>query len=205
LGAPAAAPKTVGPLGGDRLLARAVAAPHLSSYSVPVHMSVHIRTPIGIRAQVEATAYVRAPAQAALVIKRASGLAGAFFKGAYKIDLVPQAWPASYRVIGTTRAVVDGATVVQVHAQPRAGAGEVQAVTFTLATPSLQPIAAEWQYAGGGSIRLAYVNGRTGAYTLPLQATIAVDMPHDKLDADGTYGSYALNVPVPAAIFSAAK
>jgi hypothetical protein len=139
------------------------------------------------------------------VITHASGLAGAFFKGAYKIDLVPQAWPASYHVIGTTRAVFDGVTVVQVHAEPRAAAGDLQAVTFTLATPSLQPIAAEWQYAGGSSIRLAYVNGLAGAYTLPQQATITVDMPHDKLDADGTYGSYALNAPVPPDVFNAAK
>jgi hypothetical protein len=90
------------PLAGDQLLARAVTAPHLSSYSVPVNMSVRVRKPIGIHSEVEATAYFRAPAQAALVITHASGLAGAFFKGAYKIDLVPQAWPASYHVIGTT-------------------------------------------------------------------------------------------------------
>jgi hypothetical protein len=36
------------PLAGDQLLARAVTAPHLSSYSVPVNMSVRVRKPIGI-------------------------------------------------------------------------------------------------------------------------------------------------------------
>jgi hypothetical protein len=190
---------------GDALLTRAVAAPHLRSYSVPVHMTVHVHKPIGIRTQVDATAYFRAPAQAALVITHASGLAGAFFKSAYKIDLVPQAWPSSYHVVSTAHAVAGGVPVIELTAEPRTAVNDLVQVVFTLSTPALQPIAAEWQYTGGSSIRLAFVNGRVGAYTLPQQATIEVNMPHDDLDASGTYSSYALNAPVPPDVFSAAK
>ena len=205
-GTAAAAPKSMPHAqSGDQILARAVAAPQLASYSVPVHLSVHVHKPIGVRSNVEATAYYRAPAQAALVITHATGLAGGFFKGAYKIDLVPQAWPQSYRVLSVSRGTIDGASVVILHALPRSNPGDVTNVTFTLAAPALQPIAAEWDYAGGSTIKLGFTNSRVGTYTLPQTATIAVDMPHDKLDADGTYGEYALNAPVSDNVFAVAK
>jgi hypothetical protein len=201
----AAPTKTRPPQSGDQLLAHAVAAPQLQSYTVPVSLAVHLHKPIGIRTEVQATAYYRAPAQAALVITHATGLVGGFFKGAYKIDLVPQAWPRSYHVVSVARTVVAGAPVVELHAMPRTGAGDLTQVVFTLSAPALEPVSAEWDYTGGSSIRLSFVNGRVGSYTLPQQASISVDMPHDKLDADGTYGSYALNAPVDADVFTNAK
>jgi hypothetical protein len=167
-----------------------------------VNLAVHVHKPIGIRTKVEATAYYRAPGQAALVINHATGLAGAFFKGTYKIDLVPQAWPRSYHVVSVARTVSAGAAVIELHAMPRAAVADLMQVVFTLAAPTLQPLAAEWDYTGSSSIRLSFVNGHVGAYTLPQQASISVDMPHDKLDADGTYGTYTLNAPVPDDVFA---
>ena len=190
------------PQTGDQLLAHAVAAPKLRSYAVPVNLAVHVHKPIGIRTQVQATAYYRAPGQAALMINHASGLAGGFFKGTYKIDLVPQAWPRSYHVVSVERTVSAGAAVIELHAMPRAAAGDLAQVVFTLAAPTLQAVAAEWDYTGGSSIRLSFMNGHVGAYTLPEQATISVDMPHDKLEADGTYGTYTLNAPVAEDVFA---
>jgi hypothetical protein len=201
----AASPRLRAAQSGDQLLAAAVAAPRLRSYSVPVHFSVRLHKPIGIRTQVEGTAYYRAPAQAALVITHASGLAGAFFRGAYKLDMVPQAWPSTYHVVGSSRTTVNGLPVLQLQAVPRAPSGDLVRVVFTFSMPALQPMSVDWQYTGGSSIQLAYADGRVGAYTLPQRATIAVDMPHDKLDADATYGAYALNAPVPGAVFSSAK
>jgi hypothetical protein len=192
-------------LNGDQLLARAVAAPGLWSYSVPVHFDVHMHKPIGIRTRADGTAYFQAPAQAALSITRATGIVGHFFRGDYKLDVVPQAWAANYHVVAVSQAVVAGIPVFVLRALPRGAPGELTAVIFTVSTATLKPVAAEWQYGSTSSIRVAYVNGRVGAYTLPLQATIAVDLPRYRLDAHTTFGSYALNAPVPESIFARAK
>jgi hypothetical protein len=190
---------------GDALLRRAVGAPGLHSYAVPVHFAVHLHKPLGLRTKVEGTAYFEAPAQSALQITKASGIVGGFFKGAYKLDLVPQAWPVTYHVLAVTPAVSDGSRVLELRAETRAPSTDLAQVVFTLTTPALQPIAVVWQYQNGSSIRLSYGYGRVGPYTLPQRAMIAVDMPRYRLDADATYDGYALNAPVPESVFSGAK
>lgn len=204
--APAAAPAQTRPkLNGDQLLARATAAPHLRSYMVPVTFAVHLHKPIGLRSKVEGTAYFESPSQAALAITKATGIVGGFFKGAYKLDMVPQAWPHTYYVVAATPSVAGGAPVWLLRAEPRGAADDLAQVVFTLTRPALQPIAAQWQYTDASSIRLTYVNERIGPYTLPARATVAVDKPHYKLDADVTYGTYRLNVPVPESVFTSAR
>jgi hypothetical protein len=202
----AAAPAKSQPqLDGDQLLARATAAPQLQSYAVPVTFAVHLHKPIGLRSKAEGMAYFEAPAKSALTITKVSGILGGFFKGDYKLDMVPQAWPRTYHVFAVTPSVAGGMPVWLLSAQPRGASGGVAQVVFTLTRPELEPIAAQWQYQDKSSIQLTYVNGRVGPYTLPQRATVAVDMPRYKLDADATYGSYSLNAPVPDTVFSGAK
>jgi hypothetical protein len=193
------------PPDGDQLLARGTAAPELRSYAVPVTFAVHLHKPIGLRSKVEGMAYFQSPAQSALTITKASGIVGGFFKGDYKLDMVPQAWPRTYHVVTVTPGDAGGIPVWLLHAQPRGASGGLADVVFTLTRPELQPIAAQWQYQDASSIQLAFVNGPVGAYTLPERATIAVDKRHYKLDADATYGSYSLNAPVPETVFTSAK
>jgi hypothetical protein len=192
-------------LDGDQLLARAAACPGLVSYAVPVTFAVHLRKPFGIRTRVEGTAYFKAPAQAALMITRAGGLVGGFFRGAYSIDIAPQAWPQKYRVVAVAPSVVNGIPVELLQAEPRGASASLAQVEFALSRPALEPIAAAWHYRDGSSVRLTYTNAAVGTYTLPQAAQIAVDMPRYRLDANAQYGSYALNAPVPAGIFAAAK
>ncbi len=203
---PASAPAQTPPrFNGDQLLKRATSEPRLMSYAVPVTFDVHLHKPLGLHSQVEGTAYFRAPAQAALQITHASGIVGGFFKGAYNLDMVPQAWPYHYHVLTVTPTVADGAPVLVLRAQPRGGASSITQVVFTLSRPALQPLSVEWDYEDASTIHLTYVNQRIGSYTLPQQATISVDMPHYKLDADATYGDYSLNAPVTDDVFAAAK
>jgi hypothetical protein len=190
---------------GDQLLARAVNAPGLNAYSVPISLSVHLMKPIGIRAKVQAMAYYAAPAQSALVITKAGGIVGMFFKGAYKVDLVPQGWPATYRVIAVTQSVAGGVPVLLLRAVPRNAQQDITQVTFTLTTGATAAVGAQWQYRDSSSIHLSFVNEQVETYTLPGRATISVSKPRYRLDADATYGTYNLNVPIPAGVFSGAK
>lgn len=188
---------------GDRLLARAVAAPGLTSYTVPLSFGVHVTKPIRVRTKLGGTAYFRSPGQAALAITTGGGIAGRFFHGTYHLDVIPQAWPAVYHVVTVSRSVYEGVSVLVLHAQPRTPSADLAQALFTLSIPDLKPLAAEWQFHNGSSIRCTFVMGHTGAYALPQHATIAVDVPRFRLDADATYGNYNLNVAVPATTFVA--
>jgi len=190
---------------GDQLLARAAIAPGLRSYAVPLTLNVHLHKPIGARTKVEATAYFKAPARAAIVITRATGIIGGFFRGGFNLDMVPQAWPRKYHVLSVTAGSANGVPVEVLRAVPRGNAGDVDAVIFTVTKAHLAPVAAQWLYRDNSTITLAYTNGPVGTYTLPQTATIAVDMPKYALDASGTYGSYALNAPVDDSVFATAK
>jgi hypothetical protein len=193
------------PGGGDRILAQAVAAPGLTSYVVPVHFNVHLHKPIGIRTNADGEAYYRAPSQSALLIRHARGLLGGFFRGTYKLDLVPQAWPYSYHVTRVVHAVANGNAVVELHAQTRSATPNLSDVIFTLDTPALHPVAAAWQYSDGSSIHLTYVNGTVQQYELPQQATIAVNMRREDLDATAIYGRYDLNADIKDDVFRNAR
>ena len=158
----------------DRLFAAAVAAPSLRSYTVPVDFKVRVHKPIGIRADVVGTAYFKAPAQSALQITHASGLIGGFFKGAYKLDVVPQAWPYKFHVISSTSTIVDGRGVQQLTAQPRDPASTITRVIFALSLPDHQRSPA----APKQRSRYDQAHHLVG----PLQDAVDAKVAHDLLD-----------------------
>jgi len=188
---------------GDQILARAAAAKGVHSYTVPVQFDVHLHKPIGLRAAVEGVVDYRAPRDGALVITKAHGLIGGFFKGTYDIDLVPQTWPARYHVTSVSREAGPGLPVTVLAAVPKGAPGDITGVAFRLAGHPAAPVGATWNYSDGSSISLTFANGRVGADVLPQTATVHVDKPKDKLDATVTYGDYALNAPVAPSVFAA--
>jgi hypothetical protein len=187
---------------GDQILARAALLRGVRSYTVPVRFDVHLHKPIGLRANVEGVVNYQGPRAGALVITKAHGIIGGFFKGTYHLDLVPQTWPAIYHV--TSVAVENGpdGPVTVLKATPRVDPGDITQVTFRIGGRAVAPIAATWNYSDGSSIALTFDNGRVGPGALPQTATVHVDKPGDKLDATVTYGEYALNAPIDPAILA---
>jgi len=189
------------PDAGDQLLATAAAYDGLTSYSVPVHFQVHLQKPIGTRAAVDGTAYFQAPDKGALVLDKAHGIIGQFFKGTYPIDLVPQAWPAKYHVLSVSQETENGVAITLLTALPRVAGDDIQEVDFKIDDAGHAPIGATWLYKDKSSIQLTFTNGRSGTYTLPQAATVAVDMPKSKLTAVVTYDDYALNAAIDPKVF----
>ncbi len=185
---------------GDQILARAGAADGLRSFSVPVHFNVHLHKPIGFRAGMDGTAYFKAPAKSALVITKTPPLIGAFFRGQYNLDMVPQAWPAKYRVTSVRSTQFNGVAVYELVAKPKVDNG-VDHVVFDVAQNGFTPLAAQWTYPDRSTIGLAVANARVESYELPQTETVNVAMPRYNLDATTTFGQYALNVPVADSVF----
>jgi hypothetical protein len=190
---------------GDQLLARAAAAPGLTSYSVPVHFQVHLRKPIGARTGVDGVTYYQSPGHGALVLNRAHGIIGSFFKGTYDLDLVPQTWPTNYHVLNVSKSMDAGVPTTVLTALPRGDAGDIAQVVFLINDRQHAPVGATWTYKDNSKIVLVLTNGHSGKYTLPATATVTVDLPKYALDGAVTYGDYALNAPVDASVFVAKK
>jgi hypothetical protein len=189
----------------DAMLAQAVAAPGLESLSVPVHFLVHAHAVLDFGIRADGIVYYRAPDQTVFAITKVSGILGVFFKGSYKLDFVPQGWPATYRVLSVTKTESRGAFATVFRVVPRRGGGDLTDVRFTFTSTTPETVAAEWHFRDASSVRLTLVTRSAGAYSLPDRATIAVDKPHARLTADATYGDYAVNVAIPASVFAAAK
>jgi hypothetical protein len=150
----------------DAMLAQAIAAPGLELFTVPVRFLVRVH--------------------AGFAITRVSGILGAFFKGSYKLDFVPQGWPANYRVLSVTKTESRGASATVFRVVPRQGPGDLTYVRFTFTSTTPETVAAEWHFRDASSIYLYLVNRSAGVYSLPDRATIAVDKPHPRLTAEAT-------------------
>ncbi len=188
-------------MSGNQILALAGAARGLNSYSVPVHFDVHLHRPVGIKTGVDAIVYYKAPAQAALTITKSPFLLRSLFKGTYAIDLAVQVWPSKYNVTSVSRGLSGGKAAFLLQAVPRSPDPAVDHVMFAVAQNGYAALAASWYYKDGSTIELSIVNQLLSNYVLPATETIAVSMPQYKLDADGTFGEYALNGPVPDSVF----
>jgi hypothetical protein len=191
-------------LSGDQILQRAASSDNLASYSVPVTFQVHLRRPVGARARVEGMVYFKAPARAALVITKAPGLIGGFFKGAYTLDMIPQTWPSQYQVQSVSTGQAGAASAYILTATPRKNP-DIDHVVFTVTQADFVPVAAVWYYRTKSSIKLSITSGQVSTFTLPHADAITVEMPKYALDATGKYGEYALNAPVSDSVFSNSK
>jgi hypothetical protein len=187
---------------GDQVLAHAVMIRGVNSYTVPVQFDVELHKPIGLHSNVEGVVNYEAPRDGALVITKAKGLIGGFFRGTYHIDLVPQTWAANYHVTSVSREAGPDGPVLVLDALPKGDPGDVTAVEFRIGGPFHAPIAATWTYSDGSSIALTFTNGRVGTAVVPHAATVHVDKPKDKLDATVTYGDYAFNAPIDPSVFA---
>ena len=188
-------------LSGDEILAKAAAGANLQSYSVPVHFDVHMKRPIGVKAPVEGIMYYQSPAQAALVLTKVPGPIGQFFKGSYKLDMVPQTWPPKYTVKSVSESQQSGTPIYVLHAVPNADP-DVDQVEFDITKADNAAVAVVWHYKDGSTIEITTINQQLSGNVLPQTQTISVTMPKYALEAAATYGEYASNAPIPAGIFN---
>jgi hypothetical protein len=167
-----------------------------------MHFEVRLHKPIPLRFHADATAFYQAPAKQALVITSLPRILRRLVARNYgNLDTVPQNWPAHYHVTTVSRAVVAGVPVFHLDAQPTTDP-DLAHVTFDLRARSLMPLAVEWFYRDGSSIRLVVQNEHVGAFILPRSETITVSMPRLALDAAGTAGTYTIDPAIPAGIFA---
>ena len=186
---------------GDEILARAGAADNLTSFSVPVHFNVHMKRPVGIRAQVEGIVYYRAPESAALVLTKVPGPLSGFFKGSYRLALTPQVWPPQYSITTVTPGTADTSATFVLEGTPRVSDPSIDHVEVAVAQADYSPMRIVWFYRDKSEIRLTMQTQRLSGAALPRTETIDVNMPQYALDATATYGDYALNAPIPEGIF----
>lgn len=193
---------SVSALDGNYLLARSAALNRQpSSYSVPLHFTVHLRRPVPIRFSANATTYFEAPDKQALVITSLPRMLRRLFGHSYAgLGAIPQTWPANYRVFSARRINHDGAAAYHLDAMPKDD-GAISHVTFDLLVSGLSPVGVKWFYRDGSSIQIIIENQRIERYSLPLSEQIHITMPRLALDAVCTTGSYILDRPIASTVF----
>jgi hypothetical protein len=194
------------PGGGDAILRRAATANGaLQSFTVPVHFDVSIHKFISLRVGVDGTNFFRAPDQEALIVTKTPPVIGGAFRGNYNnLVTLPQVWPGRYKVQSVKILQRDDQQLFELFARPRA-ADDVDHVVFDVTRNGCEPVAAEWFYRDGSTIKVTITNAPVGEYMLPSIETIVVSMPGNHFEATAHYGHYDLNAAVPRSIFTAEK
>lgn len=190
-------------LDGNQILARAASVGGLRSYTVPAHFDVHLHRPLPLRMHIDGSLYYKPPAQSALVITKRPPIIGGLFARSYDLDLVPQTWPAKYRVRDVTETAVNGEPAYSLYAVPKIP-GPIDHVVFDVLQSDAQPLSAEWFYADRSTVAVSIASARVDDYLLPEAENISVVMPNYALDATSTLGQYAFGVPIPETIFTTA-
>lgn len=171
------------------------------AYSVPASFDVRLRKPVPLRLRMAGSLYYKPPAQSALVITKRPPIIGGLFAKSYALDLVPQTWPAKYRVRAVSSATFNGVPVYALDAVPKT-AGSLDHVVFQVVRSNGLPASAQWFYRDGSVVAVSIASARVGDRLLPQSEAISVVMPHYALDATSTFGQYAFDVPIPDAIFT---
>jgi hypothetical protein len=169
----------------------------------PWILRLHMHRPMSIRTSVEGIVYYKAPAESGLKITKLPGPLTAIFKTSYAIDLAAQVRPSKYRVTSTSESDAGGTNVYVLRAVPRMNDPSTDHADFTVSRDDFTPQSVVWYYKDGSTVQLALRNGRSSGYALPTSETITVTMPSYALDATATYGTYQINVPVPASTSTA--
>jgi hypothetical protein len=177
---------------GDDLLAHAVGAPGITQFHVPVHFVASIVSPFAIRSELDGLVSYVAPDRSEFKVTNAPALLSPFFSGVYRLDVVPQVWPARYHVTSVSTTTDNGAPVQLLEAVPTTG-NDVTRAVFTIDRDGAR--AAAWTYADGSSVSMTFVNASVKGHEFPASAVIHVNKPQVRLDADAIYGTYTFDAP----------
>jgi hypothetical protein len=196
--APAAPVASTPPI-GDVLHAIGNARKGLTSYIVPVsmHGSVHVKI-LSVPFSMHGTEYFQAPDKQALRMVDVPKMASGFSNMVGTLG-TPSTWPQTYAIsLHGTKSYAGRQDYVLIGIPHKSG--NVKNVTV-LVNPATSAIdSADFAYNDGSSVSLTLAYG-SNPYNLPVSANVTARFPDYSGGAAIDYGSYRINVAVPASAF----
>ncbi|HEY0613077.1 MAG TPA: hypothetical protein VGC96_00495 [Candidatus Elarobacter sp.] len=168
----------------------------LTSYSVPVHISVRVKKLLTFHFGLDGMQYFKRPARLALDVQRVPAQGRKLFA-----ELgTPLTWPQQYDL----RLVAGSGDRGPYHLEgvPRHG-GEIARMVVDVDGDASAPLHAQWWTTDGSTIDMRITEQDAGGYELPRHAEADLNISGTKIHASIDYGPYTVNEAVADAVFSA--
>jgi len=162
----------------------------LQSYSVPVHIDVHVRKVIMWHFGLGGMQYFKRPDRIALDVQRVPPQGRKLFA-----ELgTPLTWPQQYdlRLVGAN----GDRGPYHLEGTPKAASDVTRMVVDVEGTDPAAPLHAQWWTNDGSTIDMQITEQPAGGYELPKHAEADLDITGTKIHASIDYGPYAVNEAV---------
>ena len=190
------------PMTAQQILTRMAAnTAGLQTYEVPVQINARIREGITIPVAMTGMRYFQAPAEEALKMDTAPGIARTF-QNVYASLGTPATWPQTYKITVCNSQIIDGRPIYELRAVYR-HPSRVDHIMLDVDPATFDPIQARWYYTNGATIVMNVQEQVVdGKYRLPADESISVNFSQYRGDADVRYGDYMVNQTLPATVFA---
>lgn len=174
----------------------------LSSYQVPVTVNAHVRVSIvSLPVNMTGTQYYQAPDRQALHLDNPPSMARGLGDTLSTMG-TPQTWLRDYAIAAPSVQPHGRHTAFVLIGTPKR-AGHVKTMTMWVSTTTYAIEAVNFAYENGATLDVTFSRHRgVPPYHLPHSATVTAKFPAYSGTATITYGTYQLNQPIPASIFT---
>jgi hypothetical protein len=173
----------------------------LTSYQVPVTVSAHVRVAIiSLPVRMTGTQYYQAPDRQALHLDNPPSFARGLGDTLSTMG-TPQTWLQDYTIVTPVLEPRKRHTAYVLTGTPKRPS-RVKTMTLEFSTTTYAIENVNFAYTNGATLQVAFQHHHVSQYHLPLVATVTAKFPSYSGDATITYGTYQLNQPIPASIFT---
>jgi outer membrane lipoprotein-sorting protein len=173
---------------------------NLKSYKVAVTMSGSVKVSfISLPFTMTGTEYYRAPDRQALHMNDVPSLAKGFETTMASMG-TPETWPLRYDITLQGTRPHNNHTAYVLVGTPKNG-GNVKNVTMLVNAKTFAIESVLFSYNNGATLNLDLSHRGLSPYHLPTSATVGARFPQYSGNADITYGTYDVNVPIPDSVF----
>jgi len=170
----------------------------LDSYTVPVHVDVHLHRVITLHFGTNGTQYYKRPGHLALDLR---SLPVAYRRLFGEIG-TPLTWESTYDLRLADATVTDEHTIYRIEGAPR-HASYVTHVVLEVDSDATVPVRGAWTCKDGTTVAMSFEEEPAGPYRLPKRAVADLAVGGYGVHAVVDYGPYAFNAVVADSVFAA--
>jgi hypothetical protein len=168
----------------------------LDSYSVPVHVDVHLHKLITFHFGLDGMQYYKRPDRVAFELREMP----ASYRRLFAEMGTPLTWADTYALKLVDTTTTDGGAVYTIEGTPREP-HEVTRVLFEIADDASAPLRSHWFCKDGTTIAMTIDEAASGPYQLPKRAQADLSVSGFRVHAVLDYGTYAVNAAVADSVF----
>ncbi|MDB5094500.1 MAG: hypothetical protein JWO85_2601 [Candidatus Eremiobacteraeota bacterium] len=169
----------------------------LDSYTVPVHVDVHLHKLITFHFGLNGTAYYKRPDRVALDLRSMP----AAYRHVFAEIGSPLTWGSTYELRVRDVVTDENRTTYRIEGTPRRP-GDVDRMLVDFDTDASAVLRGRWIFKDGTTIAMMIEESAAGPYQLPKRAEADLDAGGYRVHAVLDYGAYSFNAVVADSVFS---